>query len=370
MKKLVVMYTVDRTNPKGTWSGTSYSLTSALRKKFDISVVDLHEGIVLTFLNRAKRYVPGLVQPVVGMLYDKILEWKAAFLLRDYKGTPVLEIANEVRIRKPYYIYQDLTLAVLSQESQKLRKLGITGGGIRTDWSENELHRKISIQKRIYDTVEASFFIGKWVSDRMKLLYPELRDKFYFAGGGLNEEFRLPESLSIDDKEQIVLFIGIDFERKGGDLVLRAFCRMREMYHSKAELYIAGPENLNVSKYQGVHFLGKASREQLSKILKKSTVFCMPSRFEAYGLVFPEAMCYGNLCIGRNCYEMPYFIDLDVGQLIESDEIDVLAEKMNKLLQDKAALKKAIDIAPEKRNYYSWEAVAERISKVVNALPE
>ena len=370
MKKLVVMYTVDRTNPKGTWSGTSYSLTNALRKKFDISFIDLHEGIILIFIKRLKSHVHGSIQPIVGMLYDKILEWKAAFLLRNYKGIPVLEIANEVKIRKPYYIYQDLSLAVLSQESQKLRKLGIAGGGIRIDWSENELKRKISIQKYIYDTVEASFFMGNWVSDRMKLLYPELKDKFHFAGGGINEEFKLPKSLSINDKEQIILFIGIDFERKGGDLVLNAFCRMREIYHSKAQLYIAGPDNLNVSKFQGVHFLGKISREQLSEILKKSTVFCMPSRFEAYGLVFPEAMCYGNLCIGRNCYEMPYFIEKDFGQLIESDEIDILAEKMHALLQDKKALKKAINSAPEKRDYYSWEAVAERISKVINALPE
>ena len=38
-------------------------------------------------------------------------------------------------------------------------------------------------------------------------------------------------------------------------------------------------------------------------------VFCMPSYFEAYGLVFVEALTFGLPCIGRNCYEMPYFIE-------------------------------------------------------------
>ena len=34
----------------------------------------------------------------------------------------------------------------------------------------------------------------------------------------------------------------------------------------------------------------------------------MPSYFEAYGLVFIEALTYGLPCIGRNAFEMPNFI--------------------------------------------------------------
>ena len=57
-------------------------------------------------------------------------------------------------------------------------------------------------------------------------------------------------------------------------------------------------------------------------------VFCMPSYFEAYGLVFVEALTFGLPCIGRNCYEMPYFIEEGkTGLLRKRIGIHVLLQK-------------------------------------------
>lgn len=366
MKKLIVMYSVNRKDPEGTWSGTSYSLMTALQKFYDVTLIDLHEGIFLKTLNKLKIRMRGKAQTIVGTVYDRVTELKAAWLLRKYKNIPVLEIANEVRIRPPYYLYQDLSLVTMSKEKEKLKAIGVKGGGVRAEWSDSELNRKIALQKEIYEGVEAAFFMGNWVTKSMKTIYPELKDRFYFAGGGLNSRFSVPNNLSVEDKEKTVTFIGIDFERKGGDIVLKAFLRMKEKYQCEGELYIAGPENVCAEKNDSVHLLGRVERSQLSDILKKSTVFCMPSRFEAYGLVFPEAMCYGNLCIGRNCYEMPYFISKREGLLIESDDIEKLADTMYLLLNDRKMLEKAISSVQEKREYYSWEAVAERIAAVID----
>lgn len=365
MNKLIVMYTIDHKNPKNTWSGTSYSLTEALKNFFEVEVVDLYEGFLLRLISKIKEHCFKFFQPFFGTIYDFLLKRKASFLLRKYRGVPVLEIANEVKIRKPYYIYQDLSLAVLNREKDALNNKNINGGGIRNDWSSKELSRKIKVQKRIYDTVEAAFFMGNWVTEGMKELYPELAHKFFFAGGGVNKDFSL-DDITLDDKEPIVLFVGIDFLRKGGDLVLKAFNILKENYHSNAKLYIAGPSRFDNDKLEDVYFLGNVSRQELSLILKKSTIFCMPSRFEAYGLAFPEALSFGNLCIGRNCYEMSYFINDKNGKLIEGDNVEKLADFMYDLLEDKKKLQVAIDNIDKVRDYYSWNLVAKRIHDVIN----
>ena len=41
--------------------------------------------------------------------------------------------------------------------------------------------------------------------------------------------------------------------------------------------------------------------------------FVMPSKFEAYGLVFAEALIYGLPCIGKKCYARPEFINNENG---------------------------------------------------------
>ena len=61
----------------------------------------------------------------------------------------------------------------------------------------------------------------------------------------------------------------------------------------------------------------------------------MPSYFEAYGLVFIEALTFGLPCIGRNVYEMPYFIENgETGYLLDKDDVDELANLMDQLLCD------------------------------------
>jgi len=92
----------------------------------------------------------------------------------------------------------------------------------------------------------------------------------------------------------------------------------------------------------------------------------MPSKFEAYGLVFIEALVYGLPCIGRDAYEMPYFIkENETGYLLREESPQTLAGLMEKAL----ANEKMKENVRSKREYYikeySWETVAKRIAAVV-----
>ena len=95
-------------------------------------------------------------------------------------------------------------------------------------------------------------------------------------------------------------------------------------------------------------------------------ILCMPSRYEAYGLVFPEALTYGLPCIGSKMFEMPYFIeDNKTGILISGDSIDECANAIINLV-DNITIKTNVR---ENRTYYlneySWDAVAARVARII-----
>lgn len=368
MQKLVVMYSENRKNPKNTWSGTSYSLRQALAENVEIFFVDLHEGKILRLLDLLSiKFGKKHQSYVFGPLHDKLLQIKANYLLRGYKNIPVLEIANEVKIRSPYYLYQDLSLVILPEIQTYLKEKGILScGGLRMELSDGEMKRKIKVQKEIYYSALNSFFMGKWVEKRMREIYPEISDRFLSVGGGINKEFVTNGNFR-NIKEKIILFVGIDFERKGGRIVLDAFEILKNKM-SDVKLVIVGPEEASVldRNIDGVEILGNIDRKKLSEIFSEASLFCMPSEFEAYGLVFPEALSFGLPCIGRNAYEMQYFIEDGVnGYLLNEDSPEILSELMYKALNDTNMKFKAEKDATYIKKEYSWSRVADDICKII-----
>ena len=92
----------------------------------------------------------------------------------------------------------------------------------------------------------------------------------------------------------------------------------------------------------------------------------MPSYFEAYGLVFIEALTFGLPCIGRDCYEMPYFIEEGkTGLLLKEDNPQELASLMKKTFQDDS-FKKNVAARHDHLEEYSWDAVARRMKEAMD----
>ena len=179
-------------------------------------------------------------------------------------------------------------------------------------------------------------------------------------GGGINISSELIDSSRQEGNK--ILFIGRDFERKGGHLVVEAFSLLRKKM-PKAQLYIAGSTTNPITRYiDGVIFLGSLDRKQVSEAYNMCDVFCMPSYFEPYGLVFIEALTYGLPCIGRNCQEMPYFIEEGVtGSLIDNDNPETLSQKMYECLTNEAIKKNVFNMSEYYMKEYNWDTVAQKI---------
>ena len=102
-----------------------------------------------------------------------------------------------------------------------------------------------------------------------------------------------------------LLFVGYDWRRKGGDIVLATFRILRASLPD-AELHVVGCNPAEVRGVPGVMVYGALSKAEpgpaaaLNDLFRNAGFLFMPSREEAYGLVYCEACAYGLPPVARD----------------------------------------------------------------------
>lgn len=102
-----------------------------------------------------------------------------------------------------------------------------------------------------------------------------------------------------------LLFLGVDWERKGGSIAVETLRLLLEA-GIDAELTVCGcvpPGEVSHSKLTVIPFLSKRDPSQvdmLANLLKRSTFLILPTVADAYGIVFCEASAFGLPSITRN----------------------------------------------------------------------
>jgi starch synthase len=184
------------------------------------------------------------------------------------------------------------------------------------------------------------------------------------VGGGGNYG-----QVSLENKRydgQIALFVGFDFERKGGVELLQAWERVHKKLPA-AQLWIVGPKRAR-RQLPGVTWLGPiADRQALAERYRQASLFVMPSLFEPWGHVFFEAMSFGLPCIGSTCCAIPEIIDSGVtGLLAETGESEPLAEALIALLGDPTLAERMGHAASARvAQGGTWDNVVDRMAPYI-----
>lgn len=349
-----------RNDIKKTWSGTAYALFNGLKAYYNTQIVDRN----LSFVSRQ---LVKLYEQHHLLVAEKLFYYiQNLFLsLKSKKNTPVLMISEVLKTSSPSYLYFDNIWAtehlfLLLSEKESFTKWSYKN--VFHYYSKSSLEYNIKRQLDIMRNCKAIFCMGKWLEIWIKEHYPELAMKTYHVGGGINTT---PTYRGGNSHNYNILFIGRDFYRKGGDIVIEAFYELKKSI-PKAQLTIAGADMKFAKYYPDVEFVGDISNEEVSKLMSMADLFCMPSRFEAYGLVFIEALAAGVPCIGRNMWEMPYFIEEHfTGELLQNESVKELADKMHKILTNPQY---KINVLARHDFYikeYSWEKVCKQINDII-----
>jgi glycosyltransferase involved in cell wall biosynthesis len=198
-------------------------------------------------------------------------------------------------------------------------------------------------------------------------------ERVFNIGAGVNLK-TLPEVRAKDYTAPRILFIGTDFERKGGPDLLRAFAMVRQSMPA-AELHIVGPLQLGRVP-DGVLFHGRLSKNdpaqnaKLESLFRESNLFVLPSLYEPFGIAPLEAMLYRIPCVLTDAWAFQEFIRPGFnGNLAQKGSAEDWAAKILALLSDPDKLAEMGDHAREHvLARYTWQVTSKNIAAVLDSL--
>jgi glycosyltransferase involved in cell wall biosynthesis len=164
---------------------------------------------------------------------------------------------------------------------------------------------------------------------------------------------------------------------KGMDLLLRAFARLvRVQKESSLRIVGAGPQQEQLRSLcrdldleGSVHFLGKLEPSALLEEYRRASLFALASRFEAFGVVFIEAMACGLPVVATRAGGPETFIPESAGKVVDKEDVDALYAALQYVGKHRAAYD-PVQIRKYALDHFSQEAVAARYTKLIKSLKD
>ena len=236
---------------------------------------------------------------------------------------------------------------------------------------ERRIQRAIDYERRVYEGLSGIFTMSRTLARSFVADFGLPEEKVHYAGFG--SPFFAESLKDKDYDQQRILFVAShSFERKGGEVLLSAFRKVRKSLPNVKLVLVGRDWNIEEPGVEVHGFLDKENpveNEKYRQLFRSASMFVMPSYNEAFGEVFVEAMSYGLPCIGTNAGVMPEIIcGNKAGDVIDMGDVSALTAKILELLEDPKALREqgaAGHLAVETE--YSWDNVVRRVNDVVKA---
>lgn len=360
-----------------TWSHTPMRLWDALARRPDVALRDVPVRVpnVPNLIGAALSYRLAGGKPVSTW---RMRPWYAELASRDLRRSlagagmvdAVLSIGEHGSIDRPLYIYQD---HCFGHGLEMYRKTGVLPFG----WEGTPLstiERRAAMQAETYASAHGVFSMSRWNADYLVRAGLVEASRAHAVHSGINVPVVPPSHDDIRRKRsrawREVLFVGRDFFRKGGDLVVQAFELARRSASTPIRLVVAGPTTWpsSIPMPPDTEFLGDLAMSAVRERLRSADVLVMPSHFEAFGIIFVEALASGVPAIGRRAFAMPEMIDHGRnGYLVETDDVTALAEMIVRTVDDEKMAFRCCDDAPNVSAYFAWDRVASDMVATVTS---
>jgi glycosyltransferase involved in cell wall biosynthesis len=229
----------------------------------------------------------------------------------------------------------------------------------------------LALERAVYENAAAVFTRSTDVAADLTRFYniPPGKVECVYAGSNVDvSHCGPPENAGYSN--QRILFVGVDWKRKGGPELLEAFKEVLQRY-PKAHLTIAGAD-VRV-ELPNCTVLGQVSAQQLAQHFAQSSIFCLPTRHEPFGIAFVEAMMHRLPVVATRVGAIPDMVDDGVnGYLVPPGDAHAIAQALDKLLADpthcqalgQRSYKKAADL-------YTWPRTGQRIrARIMRILAE
>lgn len=364
------------------WSGTEYFVAKSLEDQganLDI-ISGLQDNLTLSVRIKSKLY---------GRSPDKLyLMQRSPEFAKGYSHQVNKKLNPQTDL---IFTTTNSTIAYLNSNKPKVFYADATFPIMRGyyDWydkiSNKSIEESMLIEQIAINNSQLALYSSEWAAQSAIKDFnasPEKVKVVPFGANILTKLSTLEINQLIEEKEISktcqIIFIGVEWHRKGGDIVLEAVKYLNEELKVPTTLHIVGLDTIPVSylpNYVINH--GKISKNtkedisKLEKLISESHFLFVPSRAEAYGLVFCEAMAFGVPCISSDTGGIPTIVkNGETGFLLNIDSpYKDYAILISEIYEDKALYKQVSLAAYDDYQYrLNWDAAGRKIMKYLKEL--
>jgi glycosyltransferase involved in cell wall biosynthesis len=341
--------------PGQAWSGIPAGLAHGLAELgIGASLIDAEPPRPLVLASKAWATAvrgnreDGLLAPEI----FKLREATARIRSRGSSAVVCVQMGSDFGepVRLPRVILQDMTVTqahTLPGPEGRLRRASA--------WVERE--------RECYRNARACCVASHWTADSLVRDYGLDPGEVHVVGFGRNYN---PKPVTRDWSTPRFLFTGLDWERKNGPMLVRAFARLKdEIPAARLDLVGDAPrvDVPGVTSHGRLDRSDPDARRSMERLLEEATCFVMPSRYEPFGMVYVEAAAAGVPSIGTTVGGASEAIG-DGGMLVDPAHEDALIDAMRELADPvRAAAAGAAALA--RSRLFTWRAVAERVVRAL-----
>jgi glycosyltransferase involved in cell wall biosynthesis len=222
--------------------------------------------------------------------------------------------------------------------------------------------RWIALEREIYRNAALTFVRSSNVRRSVIEEYGTPPERVVRVYAGSNARVSPVKSSNRDYAQPEILFVGLDWKRKGGPDLVEAFKRVLEECPD-ARLTIVGAEpELQIPNCE---VIGKVPPDELDTYYQRASVFCLPTYLEPFGIVFIEAMTAHLPIVATRVGAIPDFVEeARNGFLVEPGDVPAIANALLQLVKNPQRCQVFGEHSFQlTQDRYSWDAVGVTIKE-------
>lgn len=380
LRHLLLATLEDPYNPRS-WSGTPYNIRTALERQLEKVSVLGNLKPKRTLVNSALRVLCGGKPPRYPLFLTPAAQREFARRLlqsiEELKPDAVLTISSHFLVAMP--------------TPPPVPTFMVTDAPWLT-WKETyqaHEHYPMPVLGPRFARLEAAaaarftglIFSSEWAVGEAARLYAVPREKLHSIplGAIWTPDIDTPDLLAAIDARPTdrldLLYVGKDWERKGGPLAVAITRALRERGVPNVTLHVVGctpdiaPADRAWVKSHG--FLNVQVPEQsarLKELFLRSHFLVVPTQAECFGVVFAEAQAFGLPPVARAVHAVPSIVTDGVTGVLGAAEAGAgfYCDRLLGLIQDREAYRRMARAARQRfEGRLTWEQFAARVIETI-----
>jgi glycosyltransferase involved in cell wall biosynthesis len=229
-------------------------------------------------------------------------------------------------------------------------------------------HRRITRRKD--EEIALADYV--WVTSEMaRETYLEAgvpRQKISVVPLGVEVSAFTPPPRESDSASTRFIFVGRATAVKGVDVLLDAFRRLREEEPS-SRLMMVGRRPRGLTRPDGVEFGGQLTRAELARELRRADCLVLPSRFDSFGLVVPEAMATGlPVIVSDRVGAKDLVRHGETGWVFAAEDREALYQRLAWCVANRPRLLEMGRQAAASASDHDWEVYRQRVQHLLERM--